>query len=514
MDSTLGMDEFSTAGGPPSRRSRTVQHFLIFAIAAILAAPAAAAPAPQAPATPPPTGAATPPVTVPAGPDAAAALQANISDNSPDALTLDQSVDYAIRNNPRIAGAAAQVRAARAVITQRRAVRRPQANVTAAAGLQGPEVGAVVPGGNPIVPFYQWSLGAGVSQVILDFGQRLNRQREAEREAEAARFTQAETQNNVHFVVASAFYNVLRGRELQNVAEQNRAAAAEHLRVSQARFASDVAPRFDVLRSEAELADAEQQLTTARNQTLQAEAAYNTALGRTAVTPVRIRYEATLRLPDVPFERARDAAYANRPQLVALQRTIEAGNYEVRARRAENKPQVIGTAGYSRFNPTGNTGLEDRYSLGVALSFPFFDSGLTRGRVREAQANVDTDRANLNGARLQAELDIRQAQVDITTALDRLRSANVEVASAAEALRVAQVRYSAGVGTNVEVTDAQEALARAGENLANAQFDYETALERLAFATGTSIASLQAGPLTPRTSAIATPASAPARNRR
>ena len=65
-----------------------------------------------------------------------------------------------------------------------------------------------------------------------------------------------------------------------------------------------------------------------------------------------------------------------------------------------------------------------------------------------------------------------------------------ELTSAREALRVASVRYRAGVGTNLEVTDAQLAVARAGQNLANSRYDYQTAVVRLEHATGTRMAEL------------------------
>ena len=513
--------EFTGNSASPSRPAR-FSHWpayqrpiLSAALTLSLAAVAGAAQETQAPTpapTPTPAAPAAPPSTPAVTPEEARTAISAVGDKTQDALTLDQAVDYALNNNPRIAGAAAQVRAARAVVTQRRAVRRPQGGVSGTAVLQGPEIGAATPGGNPIFPAFGYSFGPSVTQIILDFGQRANRQRSAERDTESARFTQAETQNNVHFVVASAFFDVLRGRELQVVAEENRAAAAEHLRVSQARFAADVAPRFDVLRNEAELADAEQQLVSARNQTAQAEAAFNVALGRSADAPVRIQYGVAPLRPDVPFDRARNAAMANRPQLESLRQAIEAGRYEVRARRAENKPQVFAQGGLNLLPPTGTTTNDYRYSVGLGLSFPFLDSGLTRGRVREAQALVDVDRANLEIARQQSELDIRQALESIASARERLRSAGVEVVSAREALRVAQVRYSAGVGTNVEVTDAQQALALAGQNLANAQFDYETAEERLGFATGTTLDSLTvSGPFTPRASTVVPPVSAPKR---
>lgn len=450
-----------------------------------LQAPAAPAPAPAAGITPAPS------------PTPGAA-------NVPP-MTLHEAIAYAQNNNPRIAGAAAQVRQARAVITQRRAVRGPQTGVNNYFYLQGPVVHSPG-GGNDAVPRFRYNVGVYLDQVIFDWGQRAARQRVAERDTAAAGFRLGETQNDVALVVSTAFFNLLRAQELLSVAQERRTSAAEQLRVARARFESDVAPRFDVLRSEAELASADLDVTTAQNQVLLAESTFNNALGRDVKTPVRLQYTQTGEVPDVPFEIARDAAIRNRPQLAALRETIEGSKQEVRARKAENKPQITGQLAYDRPNPGGFASTEYHYSAGLVMTFPFFDSGLTRGRVREAEATTDVDRAQLEQSRQQVELDVRQAQLDIADARQRAVTAQKELQSAREALRVAEVRYRAGLGTNVEVTDAQLAVAQAGQNVANAQFDYETALARLQNSTGTPVETLVRGgvgapgtPLTPNT---------------
>jgi outer membrane protein TolC len=296
------------------------------------------------------------------------------------------------------------------------------------------------------------------------------------------------------------------------VAQERRTSAVEQLRVARARFESDVSPRFDVIRAEAELANADQDVIVAQNEVALAEAALNTALGREVTTPIRLNPETGTPPADVPFDAAREAALRNRPQLEAIRKTIEAGRQEVRARRRENYPQVGLSGGYNRPNPGGFASTAYRYEVGLVMTFPFFDNGLTKGRVREAEAGVEADRQVLEQARQQVELDIRQAQLQINEALQRVRTAEQEQRSAREALRVAEVRYRAGVGTTVEVTDAQVAVARAGQNLANARFDYETAVARLEFATGVPVETLAAAPGTPAspgTPAPAAPAPAP-----
>jgi outer membrane protein TolC len=408
------------------------------------------------------------------------------------AFTLEEAVAYALQNNPQIGGAAAQIREARARVTQRRAERGPQFGVNNFVLRQGPVIPGSVPGSPPAFPPYSYNVGVFVSQVLFDWGQRAHRQSSAEHETEAARLRARETGNDVRLVVSTTFFNILRAEQLLLVAQERREAAAEQLRVARARFEADIAPRFDVIRSEAELANAEQDVIAAQNDVALANASFNTALGRDVAAPVTLRYEAEPAHPEVPFEAARETAVTNRPQLEAIREDIESGVQEVRARRAENRPQIGLTGAYNRPNPGGFASSDYRYNVGLTMSWAFFDSGFTRGRVREAEAQVQGTRQVLEQSRQQVELDVRQAVLDIQEAQRRALASQTEVNSAREALRVAQVRYRAGVGTNVEVTDAQVALARAGQNLANAQFDYETAISRLEFATGVPIEKLLA----------------------
>jgi len=441
------------------------------------------------PAVPPSSGGATVPSTPGAPANGTASTAARPADRP---FTLEEAVAYALQNNPRIGGAAAQIREARARITQRRAERGPQFGVNNYVLRQGPVIPGSVPGSAPAFPPYAWNVGVFVSQVLFDWGQRAHRQSAAEHETEAFRRRALETSNDVRLVVSTTFFNILRAEQLLTVAQERREATAEQLRVARARFEADIAPRFDVIRSEAELANAEQDVIAAQNDVALANASFNTALGRDVVAPVTLKYDAEPAHPDVPFDAARETAAANRPELEAIREDIQSGVQEVRARRAENRPQVGLTGAYNRPNPGGFASTAYRYNFGLTMTWPFFDSGFTRGRVREAEAIVEGNRQTLEQARQQVDLDVRQAGLDIQEAQRRALASQKEVTAAREALRVSQVRYRAGVGTNVEVTDAQVALARAGQNLANAQFDYETAISRLEFAAGVPIEKLLA----------------------
>lgn len=467
-----------------------------------LAAPLAGVTAHAAQETPAPATPALPPAMPAPSTLSTPSTPSTRPDTTVPAMTLDEAIAYARRNNPRVAGAAAEVRQAQARITQRRAERGPQLGVNNFVFRQGPVIPGFQPGAPPSFPPYRYNVGVSVSQMVFDWGQRSRAQAAAEAQTQAAGFRQGETENDVALVVGVTFYNVFRGQELVNVANERVRSATEQLRVARARFEADVAPRFDVIRAEAELANAQQDLIAAQNDRELAEAALNTALGREVTTPVNLRPEPRDLPEDLSYERLRELALQQRPQLRALEATIRGDEQTIRSRRAENRPQVGLSGAYDRPNPGGFAPQTYRYNGGLVMTFPFFDSGFTRGRVREAEATRDTNRQALQNARQQMELDIRQAQLDLIEARKRTEAARTEQASAREALRVAEVRYRAGVGTTVEVTDAQLAVARAGQNLANAQFDYLTAIVRLEYAVG---AEPGGAPLDGRAASLVTP---------
>jgi outer membrane protein len=404
-------------------------------------------------------------------------------------MSLADALAYAQQHNPRIAEAAALVREAQARIGQRLAVARPQLNSNTFVIRQGP----VVPGRNgapPSVPLYRYNVGFSVSQVIFDWGQRTAQTQVARKDAAAAVARLAEAENDLRFVVSVAFYNVHRAEELLKVARERSTATAEQLRVAKARFDANVAPRFDVIRAEAEAANAQLDVIRGDNEISLAQAAFNTALGREVLTPVSLVLSPRPQPGAITLADAQAVALRHRPQLAALRSSIEGRQAEVRSRRAEQKPQVSMTGAYDRTNPGGFASQTFRYNVGLVMTFPFFDGGLVKARIREALATLGQQHQALEAARQQIDLDLQQAILDIREAQQRRDTAQKEQLSAREALRVAGVRYRSGVGTNVEVTDAQVAVSRAGQEVANAVFDLQVALARLESAMGVSLETL------------------------
>jgi len=247
-----------------------------------------------------------------------------------------------------------------------------------------------------------------------------------------------------------------------------------------------VAPKFDVLRAEAELAAAEEQLLTARNGVALAKAALNQLLGRPTDAPIELTPlpEPMEVDPEVlrsePFIRQ---ALAHRPEMKSVEWQIRSAEEFLKLAKADKNPLVLLTGSYVRQT---RTGFAENYQWGVNLvvQFPIFDSGRRESVVKEREATLEQALAQREQQERQIALEVEQAVRNFQVALQRLKTARAALVSAEEAFRLAQVRYEGGVGTQVEVWDAQVALTRARANEVQALYDAHKAFARLVYSTG------------------------------
>jgi outer membrane protein len=124
------------------------------------------------------------------------------------------------------------------------------------------------------------------------------------------------------------------------------------------------------------------------------------------------------------------------------------------------------------------------WELRLSLNWSLFDGGNRIARYREAKANLDAAQARVRATELDVSREVEQAQNNVIESQERIQAAQVAVTSAQENFRLAQGRFDAGVGTILELTDAQLALTLAQNTEAQALADYRIALARLDRATG------------------------------
>jgi outer membrane protein TolC len=190
------------------------------------------------------------------------------------------------------------------------------------------------------------------------------------------------------------------------------------------------------------------------------------------------------------LDQALDKAVAARPDLQAAQAQIRAAEMIVKSVQAERYPTVGVSTDYGLIgtNPSQSHGT---FTFAGSVNFPIFQGTRVKGDMLQADAALQQRKAEFEDLKGRVEYDIRNAFIDMQSAADQISVAKSNVGLAGETLVQARDRFAAGVADTVEVTQAQESVATANNDLINAVYSHNLAKVTLARAMGQAEQSVQ-----------------------
>ena len=397
--------------------------------------------------------------------------------------TLAECTAIALAEQPTLKAASASVEAARERVWESAAAYLPQVGASYSAARRhastGSLTGSSATGRISTFPFY--STGVTLSQVFFDFGQNLALIHAAQRTAESAAADAATEHDTVVFTVAQAYFGLLASYRLRDVADETVADNQKHLELAQGRFGVGLAPKFDVTQAQVQLASAELNQVTARNNVSLGRETLRHALGLSG--PLDFDIVDALEQPPIEVDDAEALAlaYEHRPELRSIRAQVDAAAQRVAAVEKDYLPKVTSNAAVNWSGP--RYPLQESWSFGGAVNLSVFNGGLTTAQVGEAKANLENLQANEEVTRQNITLDVRQATLNPRQAVESIRVADKGLQQARENLEIAEGRYRTGVGNTIELTDAQTSLASAEASRVQAVVNYRTALASLERAT-------------------------------
>jgi len=406
---------------------------------------------------------------------------ANVTADAPNRpLTADEAARIGLRRQPNITIARAGVIAAQGRDVQAKAGLLPTLGTGASYTNVSLAPVASIPGGS-VASGYQMT--ANVRQLVFDFNHTRDIVRQTSAQERSANASLTKVQSDTVLQIKQAFYAYAQNTRLVKVNEANVGNSQSHLALAQARLNAGLGLPADVVRAQTSVADAIFNLNLARNVASVAEVNLALLMGIDPRTPVEFADtdEATVAADDPGA--LTDEALKRRPEILGAYASLAAAGYSVSAAKTYNAPALSANAGWLQRGsdfPPGNKTL----TYGVAMQWTPFDAGLTAGRVEEARANLLAAQAQLESVKLSVISDVSQAYLNLKTAEQRVVTAEAEVANAQEAVRLTEGRYKSGLGTFLDVLDAQTASATAGANRINAQSSVNQARAALAHATG------------------------------
>lgn len=340
------------------------------------------------------------------------------------------------------------------------------------------------PAPDPIVgPFNVFDARVGLSQRLIDVA-ALNTARAAALDEKVQELGVQSARELVVLVSVNLYLEAISASSRIDVARAQLETAEVLQRQAGNLKASGLVAGIDVLRAEAQVQRQRQRLIVAENEFEKAKLRLGRAIGLPAGQAIRLTDTIPFEpLVPVPLERALEDAYARRADYLAAADRVAAAEARARAAAAEYLPSLSLDADYGTIGMTV-ANAHPTYTIGATLRVPIFEGGRTRGRTLEADAELARQRAALADLRAQIDTEVRSARLDVDAAAQQVDTAQTTIALATQELAQARDRFAAGVSDTIEVTRAQESLARASEDRIAALYQHNVAKAALARAVG------------------------------
>lgn len=283
------------------------------------------------------------------------------------------------------------------------------------------------------------------------------------------------------------YYDVLQAANTVNLDKETVDRLDDHLKNTQAQFNVGVVAKVDVLRSQVELANAQQSLTQAQNSYDVAVSSLNNVLGLPTYTKLNLSQGMEYKPNDYDLDNCVTYAMANRPEIHQAEAAVGMAKAAQKIANSGNLPNLsLGASNeWSEDNFPGKE--KDNWSIGVSLTQNIWDYGVTAAKVRAAKADVVKSQESYRKITDDVRLAVRTSYLSMREAEKRIKTTEVAVSQAEEDYRIAQLRYRAGVGTNTDVIDASVALTDAKNNYIQALYDYNTSLALLEQSMGVPV---------------------------
>jgi outer membrane protein len=400
-------------------------------------------------------------------------------------ITVSGAEQIAIRSNPNISVAKLAAMASHEVWRETRAALLPSAfsNLTAVDTEAGDRISAGALN-NPVI-YARAAYGATVAQLITDFGRTKNTVAGARFRAQAQDQTSIATANQIKLAVDREFYSALGAASVLNVARQT--VESRQLLADQVSALAQ-----NKLKSSLDVAFASTNLEQARLLLLDAENQYNTTLASLAEI---LGYQApqTFELiddvqgispPSPDVAQLVSQAFAQRPEVKAQDFQFQAARKLQTAAWEQSLPSIraLGAVGQA---PIRDDHITAWYgAVGVNVEIPLFTGFRISAQTHEAQLQAEAENARLTGLRNVISRDVRTSWLAANTAFRRLSVTAALLEQTKLGLDLAQTRYKLGLGSIVEVSQAQLAETEAEIASARARYDYLLAQAVIRFETG------------------------------
>ncbi len=404
-----------------------------------------------------------------------------------DSLTIEEAVHLTLENHPAIRQAKFGLSASEARIGISRSALYPEISFFGGYTRLGPVATIDLNNKNfHLYPADNFDFFLGLDKTLYDWGRTATSIR-------LARSVRQESEENIGVVEFNLAYQTMVAcnaimilRQNIDVIQEQIDALGGHVEVAQKRVKAGTATDFDVLTTEVRIAAATDQKIEVARALENQEIALRQLTGWPTDRPINLIGEFTAASLLLNPDSLVSAADAQRPEMRIAREAENVAAVESQLSALGRKPLLamnITTGFKNGYVPDLNR-LKGNYTAGLMLQVPLYDGHRTRHQEDEARADLNSARAHTSDLRLQIIAEVQQAIAGVNSSRDKIDNAELQLKQAEQALAMARTRYEAGVITNLDLLDAETALAQAKLIRLKALYDYTVSLVALSRATG------------------------------
>jgi outer membrane protein len=406
------------------------------------------------------------------------------NDSTATPLSLQEAQTLALKNNPQISMARLLALASEQATREARSSLWPTARIDLTAVDADP--GTRITAGalnNPTV-YQRAAAGAALTQLVTDFGRTSNLIASASLAAKAENQNALATKEQVLLAVDQAFYSALQSQSVRTVAQQT---VKDRETVSNqvgALYKSKLKSELDFSFANVNLAQAKLLLLDAQTNVNAAFASLSAVLGFQSLQNFQLAEDTSaIAAPSDNVDQLIATAFSMRPEILALEFQSDSAQRFHKAERDLLLPNIQALAVVGD-TPVRNPIVSSWYgAVGVNVDIPVFNGFLYTARAREASLRAQAVQEQLRDVRDRISRDVRTSWLNAKTAYDRLAVTQQLVDQANLALSLAQSRYHLGLGSIVELSQAQLQQTQAEISNVAAGYDYRLALAILQYQT-------------------------------
>lgn len=405
-------------------------------------------------------------------------------------LTISHCLDIALKKNPNIVAAMNNVEINRSRVGEARSNYYPQLSATGAYSRINPVPGTAAAPLGIRQRFNEYTGSVDLNQNIYDFGKTSSSVDVSKYNLESSRSDLSTSQDTIILGVKQAYYGVLQAKRNRDVAADVIKQFQLHLDQAQGFYDVGTKARIDVIKAEVDLSNANLSLINAENAFKISRITLNNAMGVPDPPEYTIEDNLSFQQYAITLEEATTRAFENRPDLQSVIAKRQAAEANINLASSGYYPVLSGNASYlsgaQDVPPSAleHGGLDRGWQVGVALTIPLFSGFLTSHQVAEARSNLYVLKANEESLRQQILLDVRQAYLNLQAAEASISTADLASKQAKENLDLANGRYTAGVGSPIEVSDAFATYVTAQATHTGALYNYKIAQASIERAMG------------------------------